>query len=413
MIVKELKLKNFRNYGRLELKFEPSVNILYGLNGQGKTNIIEAISVCSCLSSHRAQKDRDLIKFGENEYEIMLDCVDTSDGYTTELYTSYMTENSSLNTTAKTKRVLKQDHISVDNVSSYLGICNTVIFAPEDLNLVKGAPSIRRRFLNILISKVSPTYFNLLNSLTRLINQKNACLKDMKVYSDNSDQLLDYWDYPLSEVSAKVMLERYRYILLINKYAAAHHLDISGGNENLNVSYSTVSGLNALIETFVNDNGILDDFLLGRASEAILDEIRTKLSQSLYKKFVASRKYDVEKGISSVGIHKDDIDISLNNLQMKLYASQGQQRSAALSLKLSELDIIRAVTSTSPVLLLDDVFSELDVNRRVSLLSGMVDAQIFITCTERNYIEKELFELIKDSVVPGFYHVENGIVTRD
>lgn len=412
MIIRSIHLTNFRNYRRLDLDVGPSVNIIYGFNAQGKTNIIEAINVCSCLSSHRTSKDRDLINFDAEEYEVGLELSDPEDNYKTDLSVTYMTERSSENKTSSPKRIMKQDSMQISKVASYLGICNTVIFAPEDLNLIKGAPSVRRKFLNLLISKTSPTYFDLLNKYNRLIGQKNASLKSFRGGPVN-DETMDFWDYPLADISAEIILYRYRYSLLLSKSASKHHFDISENKEELKISYSTISGSIELINDFLNENVSLDTFMTGRAEKAIYARIKGILSEHLYAKFKGTRQNDSERGITGIGIHKDDLDISLNGLSMKVYSSQGQQRSASLSLKLSELDIIRDFCRTAPILLLDDVFSELDVKRRVSLISGMVDAQIFITCTEKEYIEKELKMLVGGTSLPRYFHVEEGKVTPE
>ena len=191
------------------------------------------------------------------------------------------------------------------------------------------------------------------------------------------------------------------------------NVDISENKEELKISYSTISGSIELINDFLNENVSLDTFMAGRAEKTIYARIKGILSEQLYAKFKGTRQNDSERGITGIGIHKDDLDISLNGLSMKVYSSQGQQRSASLSLKLSELDIIRDFCRTAPILLLDDVFSELDVKRRVSLISGMVDAQIFITCTEKEYIEKELKMLVGGSSLPRYFHVEEGKVTPE
>lgn len=412
MIIRSIHLKNFRNYRRLDLDVGPSVNIIYGFNAQGKTNIIEAINVCSCLSSHRTPKDRDLITFKENEYEIKIDLLDPEDNYKTDLSITYLTEKSEENSTSAPKRILKQDSMQISKIASYLGICNTVIFAPEDLNLIKGAPSVRRKFLNLIISKTSPTYFDLLNKYNRLIGQKNASLKSFRGGPAN-DETMDFWDYPLADISAEIILYRYRYSLLLNKFSSRHHLDISEEKENLKISYSTIQGSIELINAFLEENALLDAFINGSAERGIYARIKGILSEHLYSKFKGMRQNDSERGITGIGIHKDDLEITLNDMSMKIYSSQGQQRSAALSLKLSELDIIRDFCRSSPILLLDDVFSELDAKRRVSLISGMVNAQIFITCTEREYIEKELGTLVDGASLPRYFHVENGTVTPE
>lgn len=412
MIIKSVHLNNFRNYGRLDLEVGPSVNIFYGFNAQGKTNVIEAVNVCSCLSSHRTSKDKDMVKFGENDYSVNLKLKDEVYGSDTELQVDYYGENSDFTKSATPKRVLSQDGMTISKTSLYLGICNTVMFAPEDLNLIKGSPSVRRKFLNILISRVSPTYFNLLNKYNRLIEQKNLSLKLLRGKDDKGDSL-DFWDFSLAEISSEIILNRYFYVKLLSEHASMHHGDISENNESLTLSYNTVTGAIELLERLLLKNDIRPDISLLNAPTAVIGTIKDELSSFLLSKLKNCRHQDIEKGVSSIGVHKDDLDISLNDLSMKIYSSQGQQRSAALSLKLSELDIIRDNRSSSPILLLDDVFSELDEKRRRSLISGIINAQIFITCTDKSYITSELQEVIGNSADIRFFHVDKGVITPE
>jgi len=414
MIIDNIKLHNFRNYGRLELSVGPSVNIFYGDNAQGKTNLIESINVCSTITSHRTSKDRDLIKLGESEYEISLGLKDLSDGFNTSIFAGFYTEKSDLISGNTAKRILKQDGVQTERIADYLGLCNTVIFAPEDLNIVKGAPASRRKFLNTMISKISPVYFDLLTRTNRLINQKNAYLKSCGGKRSNADDnALDFWDFSLADLTAAMIINRYRYILLLADKAVAHHLDISDGSEKLEMSYSTITGSVELIDAYLDENDMRLDFISQGLSAASESEIKGRLSSFVLSKLRNCRANDIEKSVSTVGIHRDDIDIKLNGLQMRAFSSQGQQRSAALSLKLSELDIIRDITGSAPVLLLDDVFSELDVNRRVKLLSGMTDAQIFITCTDRTYIEDEIAHFARNSENIRYFHVLGGIIEKE
>ena len=251
MIIKSLNLINFRNYRRLNLNVGPSVNIIYGFNAQGKTNIVEAINVCSCLTSHRTSKDKELITFGENEFEISMDLFDPYDNSDTSLFYGYYTENSKLTKSSVPKRIVKQDQMQIDKIANYMGICNTVIFAPEDLNLIKGAPSIRRKFFNLLISKISPYYFSLISNYGRLLEQKNSTIKSFKGGKPD-DLTLDFWDYPLADVSAEIILYRYRYSLLLSDSATKHHGIISNNAEELKVTLNTITGSIELINKFFN-----------------------------------------------------------------------------------------------------------------------------------------------------------------
>ena len=414
MFIKSIHLENFRNYGRLDLDVGPSINIFLGDNAQGKTNLVEGIYVASSITSHRTSKDSDLIKFGENEYKTCLDLTD-DDGSNMQLSYSYFNEKSVLSKNMRAGRLLVRDNARVDKISEYIGVCNIVIFAPEDLNIVKNAPAYRRKFLNTLISKISPSYFNLLTNYSRLLAQKNALLKSIKPgdnKSDVIDQQLDFWDFSLAELSAEIILKRYKFAKLISDIASRHHGSISGGKEKLSIEYSTVFGVVGGLETFLNKNSKYDEYMSKGLSEADYGRIKGILSDLVLAKLKSVRNYDIEKHISSIGIHRDDIIIKLDGLVMKTFSSQGQQRTAALALKLSELEIIKMFVSSTPILILDDVFSELDKTRRMSLVTAMKGAQIFITCTDKNMIGEEI-DVMQGGNKAEFYRVNGGDITKE
>ncbi len=414
MFIRSIHLENFRNYGRLDLDVGPSVNIFYGDNAQGKTNLVEGIYVASSITSHRTSKDSDLIKFGENEYKASLDLTD-DDTSNVQLSASYYTEKSVLSKNNRAGRLLIRDNAPVDKISEYIGVCNIVIFAPEDLNIVKNAPAFRRKFLNTLISKISPSYFNLLSNYSRLLAQKNALLKSIRPgdgKNNLADEQLDFWDFSLAELSAEIILKRYRFSKLISDIASRHHGSISGGKENLSIEYSTIFGVVGALETFLTKNSKYDDYMSKGLSEADYGRIKGIISDLVLAKLKSVRNYDIEKHISSIGIHRDDIIIKLDGLVMKNFSSQGQQRTAALALKLSELEIIKMFVSSTPILILDDVFSELDKTRRLSLVSAMKGAQIFITCTDKNMIGEEI-DVMQGADKAEFYRVNGGDITRE
>ena len=414
MFIRSIHLENFRNYGRLDLDVGPSVNIFYGDNAQGKTNLVEGIYVASSIASHRTSKDSDLIKFGENEYKARLDLTD-DDGSNVVLSSCYYTERSALSRNNRPGRLLVRDNAPVDKISEYIGVCNIVIFAPEDLNIVKNAPAFRRKFINTLISKISPSYFNLLSNYSRLLAQKNALLKSIKNNDSMPalvDEQLNFWDYSLAELSAEIILKRYRFAKLISDMASKHHANISGGKENLSIEYSTVFGVVGALETFLNKNSKYDEYMSKGLSEADYGRIKGIISDLVLAKLKSVRNYDIDKHISSVGIQRDDIVIKLDGLVMKNFSSQGQQRTAALALKLSELEIIKMFVSSTPILILDDVFSELDKARRLSLVSAMKDAQIFITCTDKNMIGEEI-DVMQGAGKASFYRVNGGIIESE
>ncbi|MCR4557123.1 MAG: DNA replication and repair protein RecF [Saccharofermentans sp.] len=416
MFIRSIHLENFRNYGRLDLDVGPSVNIFYGDNAQGKTNLVEGIYVASSIASHRTSKDSDLIKFGENEYKTSLDLQD-DDGALLSLSACYYTEKSALSRSNRIGRVLLRDNAPVEKISEYIGVCNIVIFAPEDLNIVKNAPAFRRKFLNTLISKISPSYFNLLSNYSRLLSQKNALLKNIRGgngISSSIDQQLDFWDFSLADVSAEIILKRYKFSKLISDIASKHHRSISGGKENLAIEYSTIFGATGALETFLNENSKYDEYISKGLTGADYGRIKGILSDLVLAKLKSVREYDIDKHISSSGIHRDDIIIKLDGMPMKNFSSQGQQRTAALALKLAELEIIKMYVSSTPVLILDDVFSELDKTRRLSLVSAMKGAQIFITCTDKNMIGEEI-DLMQEAGARKavFYRVSGGVIEAE
>ena len=418
MIIQGIHLNNFRNYGRLDLDVGPSVNIFYGDNAQGKTNIIEAIYVAGSVASHRTSKDVEMIRFGENAYSTGLDLL-CDDGGTMTMTAEFHIEKSDLSKSVRSYRVLKQDGIKIDRISDYIGVCNIVIFAPEDLNIVKNAPAFRRRFLNTLISKVSPSYFNLLSDLSKLMNRKNAYLRNARngvrsgeISQYDVDASLDYWDFSIADLSADIIITRDRFSRLLSDAASKHHNNISGGKEKLTIDYDTISGCSVPLDASGDDDRQYDAYLRKGLSGSDYTRIKGILSESILSKLKSARSYDLEKGISSVGVNKDDLDMKLDGLQMRSFSSQGQQRSASLALKLAELDILRMFTSSTPILLLDDVFSELDSDRRTSLLSVMKDAQIFITCTDREMTARELAPM-EASDSARYYRVTAGSVTAE
>ena len=386
------------------------------INAQGKTNIIEAIYVAGSVASHRTSKDAEMIRFGENSYSTGLDLL-CDDGGSMKLTAEFHTEKSDISKSVRSYRILKQDNIKIDRISDYIGVCNIVIFAPEDLNIVKNAPAFRRRFLNTLISKVSPSYFNLLSDLSKLMNRKNAYLRNARggvrngeISQYDIDASLDYWDFSIADLSADIIMMRDRFARLLSEAASKHHSNISGGKENLTIGYDTISGCSVPSDAFEGDDRQYDGYLRKGLSGSDYTRIKGILSNNILSKLRSARSYDLEKGISSVGVNKDDLDIKLDGLQMRNYSSQGQQRSASLALKLAELDILRMFTSSTPILLLDDVFSELDAERRASLLSVMKDAQIFITCTDRDMTARELAPM-EAAEKARYYHVTGGTVS--
>ena len=430
MLIRSIHIENFRNYRRLDLNVEPSINVFFGENAQGKTNIIEAIYLCACARSHRTSKDRELICHGEHGYRVSLDMLahryrkmirniegdissdvgflSTSQvrdaGYYEEsLSISYMEAMEGPEGFRKARRIAEHDNVALERISEFMGIFHAVIFAPEDLLLIKEGPSVRRRYLDLLISQVRPVYFHDLLEYSRLLQQRNRTLKLMRqrksihTLSPMEVSEIEIWDYPLARAAARIIADRISFSERVRAIAKEKHEQISGGRESLYVRYKTVSGI--LCDEVISDPyGSIE-----------------KTEQALLARWRASHQDDYEKGTTSVGQHRDDLELSLGGDGLRAFASQGQQRSAALAMKLAELAVLREETGEMPVLLLDDVFSELDAGRRSCLLANMADAQVFITCTDRSFIEKELVEIAgSDDKTPviSFYEVSEGTVVR-
>jgi len=424
----------------------PSINVFFGENAQGKTNIIEAIYLCACARSHRTSKDRELIFHGEHGYKVELDmlshrfhemAVDSeenrntndaiSDGEFTEscsarrIYTgndadyyeeslsiSFMDASDGPEGLKKARRTAEYNHVPLERISDFMGIFHAVIFAPEDLLLIKEGPSVRRRYMDLLISQVRPCYFHDLLTYSRILQQRNRTLKYLRQKKNihtldfMEESELEIWDYPLAQAASRIIAERISFSERIKALAKERHEQISGGRESLFVRYKTVTGI-------LNDEILADP---QNQTEAI--------EKMLISRWKATHQDDYEKGSTGIGPHRDDLELSLDGDGLRAFASQGQQRSAALALKLAELTILREETGEMPVLLLDDVFSELDAGRRSCLISNMADAQVFITCTERSFIEKELTELTASSASSAWTQAsapaeaaETGTVSED
>lgn len=409
MYIKSIRIENFRNYGRLDLQVEPSINVLYGENAQGKTNIIEAIYLCTCARSHRTSKDKEMILHGQKQYKVSIvlasQRMTDHNAYDEKLSITYFEASDMPSEIIKAKRLIEYNEVPLERLSDLMGIFHAVVFAPEDLLLIKEGPSVRRRYMDLLISQVRPCYFHDLVTYTKILQQRNQTLKLLR--QKKSSHLLDssengeieIWDYPLSEVATRIIVERILFSKRISAIASQKHEQISGGKEKLFVKYRTVPSL---------------------LSEDVLhnpEEKKEKIESILLERFKNTHQEDYERGTTGSGPHRDDLELSLDGDGLRAFASQGQQRSAALALKLAELQIIMEETGEMPVLLLDDVFSELDSRRRACLLSNIENAQVFITCTDRSFILQEM----KDSLEPSsqskvpeltFFEVIDGSVQK-
>lgn len=381
MKVKKLRLKNFRNYSDETIEIAPGTNIFVGQNAQGKTNILEAIYLCTCARSHRTGRDSELIKDGSDYYQVEIEFV----------------SDKSLEETIKIEYKIKPSAerniyycgFKQDKISDLIGLFHAVIFAPEDVMLIKEGPSGRRRFLDLLISQIKPVYFKNLQLYQQYLKQRNNLLKilrdmqyerktndpkyDSEIYKFNILQLT-IWTEHLAEVAAQIISTRYHYILQIAEIATQALYKISDGKEKLTINYNTVSG--------VDPNSGTD-----------------QIYENLMQRYLRQQEDDIQRGNTGQGSHRDDLELILDGNLLKDRGSQGQQRSAVLALKLAELQIIEDETGQKPILLLDDVMSELDDNRRTHLLAAFEDNQVFITCTDLAQIYPESKEELSDSEI--------------
>ena len=339
MWIKNIKIKNFRNYDQEEINIEKNINIFYGKNAQGKTNIIEAIFLCSLGKSFRAKKDNEMIKLNEENAIVEIE-YEKSD------------RDGKIKIEIGNKKNIYLNGIKIKKLSELLGNLNIVIFTPDDINILKGGPQNRRRFLDIMISQLRPNYMHILNLYLKTIEQRNKYLRQIKE-EHKDENLLEIWDEKLAEYAVKIYEYRKEFIEKIIKKINIIHKNITNGEEQIKLEYITEC-----------DN-------------------KEKYLQLLKER----RKLDIIKGFTTKGIHRDDFVIYINNKEIKIFGSQGQNRTAMLSLKLAELQVIYDEIGEYPILLLDDFMSELDRTRRKNFLENIEGTQVIITGTEKLDIE--------------------------
>ena len=360
MVIKSLKLKNYRNYDLLDLTFDPKTNILYGDNAQGKTNILEALYLTGTTKSHRGTKDRDLIRFGCEESH--LETIVNKNGIDFQI-DMHLKKNS--------PKGIAINKIPIRRASELFGIVHFVFFSPEDLNIIKDGPSGRRRFIDLELSQLDKLYLSNLSNYNRIINQRNSLLKEL-YKQENLMETLDIWDLQLVEYGNKVMERREEFICQVNKIISDIHFKITGGKEKISIIYEKSIGT-------------------------------LSLEQALKK----NRERDIRMKSTSVGPHRDDLCFMAENLDIRKFGSQGQQRTAALSLKLSEIELVKKLINDTPILLLDDVLSELDKHRQNYLLDSIHNIQTVITCTGLDEFVNHRFSINK------IFHVKNGKVAKE
>lgn len=363
MRITELQLMNFRNYTSLRLEPDDGLCVFTGDNAAGKTNILESVFLCALGRSHRTTRDAELIHDGEQAGMVSL-TIQTRGG----------TRTISCRLMQGERKRIRIDGTALARSGELMGCLNTVLFAPEDLMLVKGGPGERRRFLDMEISQLKPDYYYTLQRYNEALKQRNALLKEE--YLDLEQ--MDAWEEQLGYLGARVTCDRAAFMDKLTGIAGQVHLKLSGGRETLVLGYRP--------------------HLTGGSEEEIANLAREKLAQS--------REKDMYRGSTTVGPHRDDIAMDLDGTDVRVYGSQGQQRTVVLSLKLSELEIMRQLRGEPPVLLLDDVFSELDRRRQQMLLKAVSDCQTFITCTHLEELTAAGVDRMQ------VYRVEKGQVTE-
>lgn len=371
MRIKKLKVENFRNLENLDIEFSEGVNIIYGNNAQGKTNIIESIYIFSFGKSFRANKDIELLKF-DKEYFLSNIKIMKKDR---ELEMDFGFDKIS------NKKMIKVNGVIQKKISEIIGKLNVVVFKPEDIKIVTDSPSIRRKYIDYLISSISKSYLENINKYKKVMEERNNLLKEIKLRLKGSKNLdetdsnfLDVYDKLLSKLNCEIYNERKKVIEKLNKYIYDIHLKLTENyinNEKLHIKY------------------------VSNVAEDI---------EKMYNNLSKSRLNDINKGYTSLGIHRDDYIISINSLDVSIYGSQGQKKSSIISLKLSELKVIEEIIGEKPVLLLDDYMSELDERRRLKFLDIIEDIQIIITTTHKISI---------DGKENTYFYVDNGKIERE
>ena len=357
MNIRSIELKNFRNYENLEISFDEGTNILFGDNAQGKTNILEAAYMSGTTKSHKGSRDREMIRFGEEEAHLKTVVVRGGREYQIDMH---LKKNRA--------KGIAIDKIPIKKASELFGILNIVFFSPEDLNIIKNGPAERRRFLDSELCQLDRIYLADLTNYNKILAQRNKLLKDM-IYRPSLSDTLHVWDMQLIETGKKIIRRRKQFVDELREIVSDIHYRISGGKEELFLKY----------EPNIDDIFFEDE--LSRAKEK-----DKKLCQT------------------SVGPHRDDLLFSIGDVDIRKYGSQGQQRTSALSLKLSEIELVRKSISDTPVLLLDDVLSELDSSRQNYLLNNISDTQTIITCTgldefvRNRFTVNRVFEVIAGHV---------------
>lgn len=371
MYIREIELRDFRNYESLKLEFHNKVNLFLGDNAQGKTNLLEAIYIMSLGKSFRTSRDSEMIRFGA-EFCRVKTVAEKDGALTVEMVISDRGKG------------IKIDGVKAKKTSELLEHIYTVIFSPEDLKIVKEEPEKRRKFMDRELCQLKPFYYTDLSSYKKILQQRNAYLKENVI----DEAALDVWDMKLAEYGARIMAHRRDFTEKLRKISREIHGRITDGREVLEVSY---------------EPGVSQP----SAEEVLAAGALRAQQQEFYQVLKSCQRSDLYNRTTGRGPHKDDLRLTINDVDIRHFGSQGQQRTAALSLKLAEINLIKEETGEDAVLLLDDVLSELDSTRQNYLINAFGDVQLFITTTE-------LTPEVKEALPPGrTFYVKQGRIEGD
>lgn len=345
MHIGKIKLLDFRNYSFEEISFCNGINLITGDNGQGKTNIIEAIYLASFGKSFRTGKDAEMIRFNENRFKVHVD-----------FETRHRNQSIEISFNSNKEKRISLNDVPVTKIQEIIGEMNIVLFSPEDMKLIKDSPSERRKFLDREISSISKQYYLKIVEFNRIIDQRNNLLKQISMGRSDISQM-EVWNEKFSAVAAFIMHKRKKFLDELSSHAIGIHLEMTGGKDNLEIEYSSSCPYKENID---------EQF----------DEIMKKLEKSIDS--------DIYRGHTSYGTHKDDINFKVNGKDLKSFGSQGQKRTAVLAIKISQTKLIKEIKGENPILLLDDVLSELDLSRQIDILNYTEGIQTIITSAELN-----------------------------
>ncbi|MGN5882020.1 DNA replication/repair protein RecF [Staphylococcus simulans] len=370
MKLNALQLENYRNYEAVALDCHPDVNILIGENAQGKTNLLESIYTLALAKSHRTANDKELIRFGAEYAKI--------EG---ELSYRHGKMPLTMFITKKGKKV-KVNHLEQHRLTQYIGHLNVVLFAPEDLNIVKGSPQVRRRFIDMELGQMSAVYLNDLSQYQRILKQKNNYLKQLQTKQKTDRTMIEVLNQQFAQYALKVTLKRAHFIAELETLAQPIHASITDDKEALEVNYRPSLKLSDTEDEV-----------------ALFEEVLQLLADNMDR--------EIERGVALYGPHRDDLGFNVNGMDAQTYGSQGQQRTSALSIKLAEIELINKEVGEYPILLLDDVLSELDDSRQTHLLSTIQDkVQTFVTTTSVEGIDHEIMKHAK------LYRINQGEIIK-